>query len=64
MSQKKVETDASSRDLSLQEVEKTPAAAAYIEDLQGERNLIGLFDLLLRIDRRTNPQHYAAKKAV
>jgi hypothetical protein len=35
---------------------------AIFNDPESRRNLVGLFDLLLKMDRRNNPELYGLKK--
>jgi hypothetical protein len=40
---------------------KTPAAQIF-HDPESRRNIVGLFDLLLKMDQRNNPELYGLKR--
>jgi hypothetical protein len=41
-----------------QDLEDDPVVAAAFDDFEAKFNFVGLYDLLLKIDRRNNPQLY------
>lgn len=43
--------------------EKTGKEPTYQEAAEGVDNLVGFFDLLLKIDRRINPKNYEQNKS-
>ncbi len=64
MSEKEIGMHNASRDPQPRGIEKSAAIAALLDDFSGERNLVRLYDLLLRIDRRVNSHLYTERQPV